>query len=261
MNKAILIAVAAFLALPVSARGSSLMPHGFCESLPLVTDPAVLAEIQAAEPRFAADLRDMTPEAAVRILDEAGARRYSAMDFMGDPGFLSGCLYYLGPETLAAVDRTFVMDLATPLSGSSTGSGPFRMRFMLVGQSRLAMVYERDAIRYYNARADRMMGVGRTVHFTIRRDSDRGIVSLADIRNLQVDTGFPFGWEDIEVVRQRAGHVETYVLHTWHEGARSSPIVRRGAARDPAHPSVLSSGAAWAWIQRLSEAGLAVFPR
>ncbi|MFH2201598.1 MAG: hypothetical protein ABIJ96_00640 [Elusimicrobiota bacterium] len=234
-------ALAAAALLP--ARGfaqESVLPPDLCASLPQVTDQSALLDVLRGAPDFFAktgknsyrlkvDLREIPDAVAFDIIDDAAQKGWGAVDFVADPGFQGECAFYLRAATLRLIDEAFVVDLTTPLSGVDELGNPFWMKAMILGRRQAALVFEQDHVSYFNARAKRMMAFLRSVRIKVRRTEEGGspVVYLDDLRGLSVQTGFPFGWENIERIRLAERRLYSWVLGQWRSGEPVVPLTRK----------------------------------
>ncbi|MFC1679781.1 hypothetical protein ACFL2T_06175 [Elusimicrobiota bacterium] len=261
---------------PVSAAEASVLPEGLCAALPPVTDENILQDVLDTAPhlfkevsyrvyQLSVPVRAIPEDLGVEILEGARVKGWTAIDFISDAGFRGECAYYLSEATIKALDDNFTMHMATPFSGQTTDRKTFRMRAMVLGRSQLSMRYARNRTRYYNSRSKRTLSLKRTVHFDIQVSDQSGerIQYLDNVRNMEVQTGFPFGWEPIERIRKREGKVHSWVLGKWRGGAAALPIGRK----DPAalevpcaryeapvisHEALLRTSPTFGALQRLS---------
>lgn len=231
--------VLSFSSGPAAALDGSLFPEGYCRETSPVTNQASLAAIAQVFPDYVMNtggyltekvpLREIPVEKAVEIMAKASDRRYGLADFLTDPEFRATCVYYFSAATLASVYEKFDIDIATPLQGTDEDDKPFHMTAMVVGQSKLGVLFDRDRVTYYNEHSDRTLSFRRTVYVDPVLSADGSIKYLSRIRNLSVQTGFPYGWENIEALRQMNGKVQTYVLGKWRSSTPVVPIAQRPA--------------------------------
>ncbi|MBI5882923.1 MAG: hypothetical protein HZB91_07460 [Elusimicrobia bacterium] len=202
-----------------------------------MTDQASLAVVAQLFPNYVSNeagrkaekvpLREVSLEKSLEIMADASTRRFGLADFLTDKEFRGDCVYYFSAATLSKVYERFDIDIATPLHGVDENDRPFNMTAMVLGRSRVGVLFDRDRVTYYNERSDRTLSFLKTVYLDLTLSDDGNIKYLASIRNLEVHTGFPYGWEPIEALRQMNGKVQTFVLGKWRSSAPVVPIAQR----------------------------------
>ncbi|MFA6318002.1 MAG: hypothetical protein WC943_11330 [Elusimicrobiota bacterium] len=227
------------MAMPVLAQNDSIFPQGYCRDSAPIADQASLQAIRQVFPDDvkavgntlvpAVPLRELSRDAALSLMAESSKRLYGVADFLTDPEFRSECVYYLGAEALKAVHEVYDMDLGTPLGGVDQNNQPYSMLVMIVGQGKVGLLYDRERVTYFNKRARRTLSFRKNVYLDLSLSDDCGIKFLNRIRGLSVDTGFPYGWENIEAMRQTSGRVQSYVLGKWRSPTPVIPIAMRSA--------------------------------
>lgn len=237
----VVMALCALAAGPASAQGDSVFEEGYCRDSAALDDQASLALIRSVSPHLvkevngklegAVPLREISKEKALQLMAGSESRRHGIIDFLLDSEFGAGCVYYLGAETLRVVNEKFDLDLTTPIKGWDENSKAFNMTAMIVGQSRLVITYDRSRIRYYSEKNRRKLSINGAIRMTmgLTTEDNRPVKLLYNVGNLEVDTGFPFGWEDVEAMRQTRGVVQSYVLGAWRGNSPVVPIARRDA--------------------------------
>jgi len=226
------------------AAEESVVPAGLCRTLPRVEDQAALLTVLQGAPdffentgknsyRLKVDLREIPRAVAFDLLDKTAAKNWGAVEFVSDPGFRGECGFFIREATLRAIDETFVLELAMPLSGQTDERKPFWMKAMILGRSQVALVFAQSQVTYHNGRSKRNFSFSRSVRMNVRTMTEGGALVryLNGIQNLSVQTGFPFGWETVERIRLRGGTFSSWVLGKWRKGSDIIPVSRK--AQDP----------------------------
>ncbi|MBI5623853.1 MAG: hypothetical protein HY924_08750 [Elusimicrobia bacterium] len=215
-------------------------------------DQASLASLRQVFPDYvrssdgiltpAVEVRELSKEAAIGLMAESSRRSFGILDFLTDVEFRSECVYYFSAETLRTVYELYDMDLGTPLAGTDENGQPFRMTAMVAGRGRVGLLYDRERVTYFNSRSRRKLSFRRAVHIDLSLTSDGAVKLLSRINGLSVDTGFPYGWEDVEAMRQVGGKVQSYVLGKWRSPSAVIPIAQRPAMRSDVMTARCGSG-------------------
>ncbi|MBI4679194.1 MAG: hypothetical protein HY748_16585 [Elusimicrobia bacterium] len=225
-----------------SALDGSLFPEGYCRDTAPLVNQAALGVVAQIFPAYvdnvagslagAVPLREIPKDKALALMAESSLRRYGIADFLTDAEFRGDCVYYLGEDTLKAVYDAFEMNIATPLAGLDRDEHPFRMTAMVVGRDKVGLLYDRERVTYYNERSRRTLSFRQKVFLDLGLSEDGSVKYLDRINGLSVDTGFPYGWESIEAMRQTGGKVQSYVLGKWRSPTPVHPIAQRPSKSD-----------------------------
>jgi len=251
------ILVFSILPVPAGASDGSVLPPGLCERLPEISDPDELRDVLRAAPQFfkkgtdgvyrpIVSIRSVPRSVAVEILDNAAAKGRGGIEFVSDAGFRGDCAFYVRSDVVEVLDEVFYLNLATTLSGVDTDRRSFRMKAMILGRNQVSFVYPRK-VRYENREIGRTFSLGRSVGFKVKVEGGGSseTIYLNDARNLEVQTGFPFGWEKLERIRQQGGQLHSYVLGKWRGGRKVEPIRRHETVAAGFHARGFGRSGVW----------------
>ncbi|MFI5351119.1 MAG: hypothetical protein ACHQ2Z_16365, partial [Elusimicrobiota bacterium] len=114
-------------------------------------DASTLARLSSRIPELnAGAVRVLPLEAIDSIFAAAAARGMSPLDLFTDPAFRGNAVYFLAPETIAAVFERYEFRMLTPASGRTKDGRPFVMEGLVAGGGRIDALYDLDQFEFTN---------------------------------------------------------------------------------------------------------------
>jgi hypothetical protein len=133
-----------------SAPADPLVPAGLWATL-APPDAATLASLSSRIPGLnAGAVRVLPLDTVDSIFALAAARGLSPLDLFTDAAFRGDAVYYLSPETIAAVFERYEFRMLTPASGRTKDGRPFLLQGLVAGHGRIDALYDLDQFEFTN---------------------------------------------------------------------------------------------------------------